>query len=63
MILTDDGNKLKDVTAWMPLSEPYKEVMLYPQVDGITLSVISICTEECHPELNDDTDEVKASAT
>lgn len=43
--------------------EPYKEVILYPQVDGITPSVINVCTDECRPELNDDTNEVESSVT
>ena len=47
---TDDGSYLdsgyeigEEATAWMPLPEPYQEeieIMTYPQVPGITLTVI-----------------------
>ena len=30
------------------------EVIFYPQVDGITPSVISVCTDESYPELKAD---------
>ena len=41
---------------YMP-EDAIEAIMSVPSVE------ISVCSEECHPELNDDTDEVKASVT
>lgn len=45
---------IETVTAWMPLPEPYREEtdMYYPQVDGITPTVIGKETEDAEIQHN-----------